>query len=116
MTRIVFFLGLLGAIFSLVEAQSRIVVLRYAHMNSPESIAGMQAPFFARKVEEYSRGSARVEVFPSSLLGSLDEQIALVSEGIVAFHHNTAAGFGTLVEERFGSRWREYYGMIERMR
>lgn len=75
------------------------VVLRYAHMNSPTSAAGLQADFFAQKVREYSKGSLIVAVYPSSVMGSLREQAAQVAAGITAINHNTASGIGVLFED-----------------
>jgi tripartite ATP-independent transporter DctP family solute receptor len=68
-------------------------------MNEKDSIAGIQADYFAAKVAEYSKGTVRIEVHPASLLGTLDEQLAQVQTGVVALHHNTAAAFGTFLED-----------------
>ena len=70
--------------------------LRYAHMNSPESVAGRQAVHFAELVKEKSGGSIEVEVYPSSQLGTIQEQAEMLSNGTVAFHHNTMGGIGSL--------------------
>lgn len=75
------------------------LTLRYAHMNTPDSIPGLQAAFFAEKVYKYSSGSVTVEVYPDSRLGSLQEQAEEVSSGVIAFHHNTAGGIGSLYED-----------------
>jgi TRAP-type transport system periplasmic protein len=75
------------------------VTLRYSHPNAPTSIAGQQADLFAKKANEYSKGSVMIEVYPSSQLGSLQEQAEQVSAGVVAFNHNTAAAMGSLFED-----------------
>jgi TRAP-type C4-dicarboxylate transport system, periplasmic component len=75
------------------------VTLRYAHMNSADSIPGKQALYFADRVRELSGGSVVVEVYPDSRLGSLQEQAEQVSSGVIAFHHNTAAGIGYLYRD-----------------
>ncbi len=75
---------------------SQTKVLRYAHMNTPESIAGKQALHFADLVKEKTGGSVVIDVFPSSQLGTLQEQAEMVSNGTVAFHHNTMGGIGSL--------------------
>jgi TRAP-type transport system periplasmic protein len=75
------------------------VTLRYAHMNSSGSVPGRQASFFAEKVAEYSEGSLKVEVYPNSRLGSLQELAEQVSAGTIAFHHNTAGAIGVLFED-----------------
>jgi tripartite ATP-independent transporter DctP family solute receptor len=75
------------------------VNLRYSHMNPPGSVAGKQAEFFAAKVKEFSKGAVEVKVFPSSQLGNLQEQAEQVSSGVVAFHHNTMAGIGSLYKD-----------------
>ncbi len=82
---------------SVCIAQS--VTLRYSHMNPPSSVAGKQADFFAKRVGELSKGAVTVRVFPSSQLGGLQEQAEQVSSGVVAFHHNTMAGIGSLYKD-----------------
>jgi tripartite ATP-independent transporter DctP family solute receptor len=74
------------------------ITLKYAHMNSPMSVAGRQAEYFAKLVEEKTGGVVRVEVYPSSQLGNLQEQAEMVSMGTVALHHNTMAGIGSLYQ------------------
>ena len=74
-------------------------VLRYAHMNTPESIAGKQAVYFADLVKEKTGGSIEIEVYPSSQLGTIQEQAEMVSNGTVAFHHNTMGGIGSLYSD-----------------
>jgi tripartite ATP-independent transporter DctP family solute receptor len=81
------------------SALSGLTTLRYAHMNPPDSIAGKQAAFFAEKVEQYTKGAYTVEVYPSSQLGTLEQLAAEVAKGMVSFHHNTAAGIGSLFED-----------------
>jgi TRAP-type transport system periplasmic protein len=80
------------------SAESKLT-LRYAHMNTADSIPGLQAAYFAEKVREYSSDSVTVEVYPDSRLGSLQEQAEEVSSGVIAFHHNTAGGIGSLYED-----------------
>jgi tripartite ATP-independent transporter DctP family solute receptor len=87
-----------ATLFMSAHAESKLT-LRYSHPNAPTSIAGQQADLFAKKVAEYSGGSITVEVYPSSQLGSLQEQAEQVSAGVVAFNHNTAAAMGTLFED-----------------
>ena len=70
--------------------------LIYAHMNAPGSVAGLQAAHFAELVKEKTGGSVIINVYPSSQLGTLQEQAEMVSNGSVAFHHNTMAGIGSL--------------------
>jgi tripartite ATP-independent transporter DctP family solute receptor len=81
------------------SADAQGTTLRYAHMNAPDSIPGMQARFFASRVEELSKGSMAIEVYPNSQLGTLQEQTEEVSSGVVAFHHSTAGGIGSLFED-----------------
>jgi tripartite ATP-independent transporter DctP family solute receptor len=76
--------------------------LRYAHMNPPTSIAGIQADMLAKIAAEKTAGAVKIEVFPASQLGGLQEQAEMVANGVVALHHNTMAGIGSLLEE-FGA-------------
>ena len=75
---------------------AHVVILRYAHMNDPSSVAGRQAELFAEKVKEYSGGRVAVELHPSSQLGSLGQQLADVRSGAIDIHHTTAAGLGSI--------------------
>lgn len=84
---------------NLAGAGAQVAVLRYSHMNPSDSIAGRQAAFFARKVDEYSRGTVRIELHPASALGTLTEQLKQTAAGVTAIHHNTAAAFGTIAPD-----------------
>lgn len=98
--------GLSGKLFGLVSclalvlmlstAQAKGVTLRYAHMNAPTSIAGLQAQWLAKAIEKNTNGEVKVVVYPSSQLGKLQEMAEGVSIGVVAMSHNTAGGFGSL--------------------
>lgn len=85
-----------GSVFAAGQKEGGVKTLRYAHMNTPESIAGKQALHFAELVNEKSGGSIVVEVYPSSQLGTIQEQAEMLSNGTVAFHHNTMGGIGSL--------------------
>jgi tripartite ATP-independent transporter DctP family solute receptor len=80
-------------------ARTPVVTLRYTHPNASGSIAGMQAEFFARKAAEYSDGALRVEVYPDSGVGSLRDQVSLVTSGVSAINHSTAAAMGLLYKD-----------------
>ena len=82
-----------------IQAADKPVTLRYAHMNAPTSVAGQNATMFAELVKEKTNGQVIVEVYPSSQLGNLQEMAEQVSSGVVAFHHNTMAGIGSLYED-----------------
>jgi tripartite ATP-independent transporter DctP family solute receptor len=75
------------------------ITLRYAHMNAPTSVAGMNATMFADLVKEKTGGRVLVEVYPSSQLGTLQEMAEQVSSGVIALHHNTMAAIGSLYED-----------------
>ena len=87
----------LGAL-AVQETAAQTVTLRYAHMNAPSSIAGQQATMLAKAIEEKTKGAVKVNVFPASQLGTLQEQAEAVSSGTVQIHHNTMAGIGSLYE------------------
>lgn len=78
--------------------QRPIVTLRYAHMSPLDSVAGMQAEYFARRARELSEGRLVVEVFPASVLGDTAEQLAMVRDGVIDIHHTTAGALASLVE------------------
>lgn len=72
---------------------------RYGHMNPPASVAGMQADMLAKAIAEKTKGAVKVQVYPASQLGGLQEQAEGVSSGSIHLHHNTMAGIGSLYEQ-----------------
>ncbi|MGB3836245.1 TRAP transporter substrate-binding protein [Castellaniella sp.] len=96
--------GLIGAILlsslglAAGPASAAPLTLRYGHMNSPSSVAGLQAQMFADKVKEYTHGEVAIQVYPSSQLGKLQELAEATSTGVIALSHNTAGGIGALYE------------------
>ncbi|MGB6154331.1 TRAP transporter substrate-binding protein [Castellaniella sp.] len=96
--------GLIGAILlsslglAAGPASAAPLTLRYGHMNSPSSVAGLQAQMFADKVKEYTHGEVVIQVYPSSQLGKLQELAEATSTGVIALSHNTAGGIGALYE------------------
>lgn len=72
--------------------------LRYGHMNSPSSVAGLQAQMFADKVAKHTDGEVTIRVYPSSQLGKMQEMAEATSTGVIAISHNTAGGTGSLYE------------------
>ena len=71
-------------------------IMRYGHMNAPNSIAGIQADWLAEAIEKNTDGQIAVQVFPSSQLGKLQELAEGVSTGTIALSHNTAGAIGSL--------------------
>jgi len=90
-------LGLV-AVAAVTQGIAQTVTLRYAHMNPPTSVAGQQATLLAKLIDEKTKGAVKVQVFPASQLGGLQEQAEAVSSGSVQVHHNTMAGIGSLYE------------------
>lgn len=78
------------------------VKLRYGHMNSPTSAAGMQATWLAEEIDKNTGGEITIDIYPSSQLGKLQELAEAVSTGTIALSHNTAGGIGSL-HESFGA-------------
>lgn len=97
--RLLILLLLMAFCFSMVSGQAKTTVLRYAHMNAPNSAAGVQATFFAELVEKYTDGQVKIQVYPSSQLGNLQEVAEGVSTGTIAICHNTMAAIGSLYNE-----------------
>jgi TRAP-type transport system periplasmic protein len=88
----------LVAVVAVTQGTAQTVTLRYAHMNPPTSVAGQQATLLAKLIEEKTKGAVKVQVFPASQLGGLQEQAEAASSGSVQIHHNTMAGIGSLYE------------------
>lgn len=85
-----------------VGVQAKAKTLRYGHMNAPDATGGIMADSFAKLVEEKTNGELKVQVYPSSQLGSLQEQVEMVAAGTMAFHHTTWGALSALMEE-FGA-------------
>ncbi|MFG6666822.1 TRAP transporter substrate-binding protein [Halomonas sp. HNIBRBA4712] len=81
---------------SVATASAQEVTLRYGHMHTPNSIAGMQAEWLAETIEEKTGGEVSVEMYPNSQLGRLQELAEAVSTGSIALSHNTAGAIGSL--------------------
>lgn len=91
-------LALIAGTFALSagSAAAQEVTLRYGHMHTPNSIAGMQAEWLAEAIEEKTNGDVAVEIYPNSQLGRLQELAEAVSTGSIALSHNTAGAIGSL--------------------
>jgi TRAP-type C4-dicarboxylate transport system substrate-binding protein len=74
-------------------------VLKYAHMNTVDNSSGIYAQYFADRVGELTNGSVRVEVYPNSQLGSIQEMAEMVSAGTIQLHHNTWGGLSVIMEK-----------------
>ncbi|UYG04091.1 TRAP transporter substrate-binding protein [Halomonas sp. LR3S48] len=81
---------------SVGTAAAQEVTLRYGHMHTPNSIAGMQAEWLAEAITEKTNGEVAVDIFPNSQLGKLQELAEAVSTGSIAISHNTAGAIGSL--------------------
>lgn len=88
----------LGASFAPGVLAQKTQQLRYGHMNPPNSAAGMQAQWLAELVEKNTNGQIRIQVYPSSQLGKMQEMAEATSMGTIAISHNTAGGTGSLYE------------------
>lgn len=98
-------LGVLALFISSLASASLFageLTLRYGHMNSPTSAAGLQAIWLADEIEKNTDGQIKIDIYPSSQLGKLQELAEAVSTGTIALSHNTAGGIGSL-HEPFGS-------------
>ncbi len=65
-------------------------------MNAPGAVTGIQAKMLADLVAEKTGGAVEIKVFPSSQLGNLKKMAEQVKMGVVALHHNTMAGIGSI--------------------
>ncbi len=96
---------LMVCVFGFTQGQSegptpeKPLVLRYAHMNAANSPNGLQADYFAKRIEEETNGAIKITVFPGSQLGTITEMAEMVSQGSIALHHNTYGGLQTLLED-----------------
>ncbi|MCC9623949.1 TRAP transporter substrate-binding protein [Thalassospira sp. MA62] len=80
-------------------AQAQDYELSYGHMNSPTSIVGMQADWLAEEVAKNTNGAVKIDVYPSSQLGKIQELAEGVSMGSIALSHNTAGAISSLYED-----------------
>jgi tripartite ATP-independent transporter DctP family solute receptor len=65
------------------------VTLRLAHSNIADSPRGRAADFFAKRVDELSKGEIRVQVFPNSVLGTEGQNLEAVQLGTLDLAINT---------------------------
>ena len=80
-------------------AQAQEIELNYGHMNSPTSIVGLQADWLAEEVAKNTDGKVKIDVYPSSQLGKIQELAEGVSMGSIALSHNTAGAISSLYED-----------------
>ncbi|PCI28343.1 ABC transporter substrate-binding protein [Candidatus Kaiserbacteria bacterium] len=73
--------------------------LNYGHMNSPTSVVGMQADWLADEIAKNTGGAVKIDVYPSSQLGKIQELAEGVSMGSIALSHNTAGALSSLYED-----------------
>ena len=95
---IIILLVMLISVSVTISSEAKSYKLRYAHMNSPSAVTGVQANMLADLVAKKTNGVVKIQVFPSSQLGTLQEMAEQVQSGVVALHHNTMAGIGALFE------------------
>lgn len=88
--------------FAAQAAQAADYELNYGHMNSPTSVNGLQAQWFAEEVAKNTHGKVEINVYPSSQLGKIQELAEGVSAGSIALSHNTAGALASLYE-KFGA-------------
>ena len=96
-----FLLILIVMIFSMsvsISVEAKSYKLRYAHPNAPKSVSGVQANMLADLVAKKTNGAVKIQVFPSSQLGKLQELAEQVQTGVIALSHNTMAAIGSLYE------------------
>ena len=96
-----FLLILIVIIFSIsvsVSVEAKTYKLRYGHMNAPSAVTGVQANMLADLVAKKTNGAVKIQVFPSSQLGKLQELAEQVQTGVIALSHNTMAAIGSLYE------------------
>lgn len=80
-------------------AQAQDYTLNYGHMNSPTSITGLQADWLAEEIAKNTNGAVKIDVYPSSQLGKIQELAEGVSTGAIALSHNTAGALSSLYED-----------------
>ncbi|MBX2831290.1 MAG: TRAP transporter substrate-binding protein [Rhodospirillales bacterium] len=81
------------------SAQAQEYELNYGHMNSPTSVVGLQADWLAEEVAKNTDGAVKIDVYPSSQLGKIQELAEGVSMGAIALSHNTAGALSSLYED-----------------
>lgn len=80
-------------------AQAQDYTLNYGHMNSPTSVVGLQADWLAEEIAKNTNGAVKIDVYPSSQLGKIQELAEGVSTGAIALSHNTAGALSSLYED-----------------
>ncbi|MFI3257187.1 MAG: TRAP transporter substrate-binding protein [Spirochaetales bacterium] len=78
---------------------SDVRVLRFGDMSSETGNGADSAKEFVELVNKYSDGTLKVEYFPNSQLGSMQEHLEMVASGALAFFSN---GWGTFTSMHDG--------------
>jgi tripartite ATP-independent transporter DctP family solute receptor len=88
-----------GQVESQGDTEKPVYHWKYAHMNTESNQSGQMAIWFCERLEELTDGGIQTTIYPNSQLGSMIEQLEMVSTGTVQFHHDTWGNLGSLVDE-----------------
>lgn len=75
------------------------ITLTYGHTDTEDSVTGRQAQLFADKVNEYTEGRVKINVYPLAQLGSSAEMVTGVQLGMVDMTFLTMAMLGSMMDE-----------------
>ena len=78
---------------------SDVIVIKYGHTDTENSITGRQAQLFADKVNAATEGRVKIEVYPLGQLGTSAELVAGVQSGSVDMTFLTMAMIGSICDE-----------------
>lgn len=92
---------LLAACALTVSAQgtNRTAILKLNHTDTPSGARHQASEFFAKRVEEFSKGKYRILVFHSGQLGNDPQSIKALGEGKLDFTTSATGSFAGLVPE-----------------
>lgn len=81
---------LVGGLMAQAQPAQAATILRFAHSESTTNIRHETVLFFAKRLEEITKGDLKVEVFPSGQMGTHTQCQEMVSTGALDFYPTTA--------------------------
>ena len=93
-------LMLVGGLMVQAQPAQAETVLRFAHSESTTNIRHEAVQFYAKRLEELTKGDLKVEIFPSGQMGTHTQCQEMVSTGALDFYPTTAGLVSVFDENR----------------
>ena len=104
---VVVFLSVFLVLYLSLPSYGKEKVLKVGHVNAASSHIGYAADLFKKLVEEKTKGSVKVEVYPAGQIGGTQELVQAMALGTVASYPEIELIFGSLAP--YYKLWGVYY-------